>query len=80
MYDGDIMNKWIYFPIKLDYKLSLSTPSGHFTIQLLRGLKTLLASYWYTVVIQGLPQYVPGGQMLPVSPSVGLALSAPPTQ
>lgn len=28
----------------------------------------------------GLPQYVPGGQMLPVSPSVGLASVAPPTQ
>lgn len=31
-------------------------------------------------VKQGLLQYVPGGQMLPVSPSVGVASVAPPTQ
>lgn len=38
-------------------------------IQLFRGNKPL-----------GSPQYVPGGQMLPVSPSVGLATVAPPVQ
>lgn len=50
---------------------TLSQGSVYCALHQAPGLRTLLT---------GLPQYVPGGQMLPVSPSFGLACVAPPTQ